>query len=790
MMTSIDRLMIINKRRMKSNSIKCDRCGKKEKCVSLKCVLVFLFSFLINLQNSFSYVTDSHLKEISNLYKVSGKIIDSETLKPIPFVALHIDKINRYTITDANGEFIFNNLPKGEYEIDISRLGYKERNINIVLKEKPNLTLSIKLSLITFSTDSLVVSADNYNSTSHLTGKSYKLYGDEIRRNFGITLSETISRIPGVEMRSNGVSTTRPVIRGLDGYRVQLRLDGNIMQDVSATYSDHAVTMNSDNAIEIDIVKGPEALQYGSNMVGGIVNVIKKIIPNSMPNKLNGVISMSGDLAAPGGGFGIQTNIPIESQSLSVGLDLNGRYHLDQITPIGTIKNTYNQNTDNTIGLTKFTKWGYIGGSFNSFLSNYGVAPNDKGHLEGVDIELEKYSFNVRSEIYPKINKISRFKIDYNYANYFHLELESQVPRIIGMEFGQTNHSLNFTGSNNALGFFDEGIFGIDYTYTDYLVNGAGTPHSESYDIGAFLVQEIGFNKFNLKIGSRFDYANRNPKVRKISDLIGKLESKNYYALSGSISSTIMLSEQQTFSFSSARTFRPPSLDELFSEGPHLASYSFDIGNTNLKAERAWTSEINYEFMSSRIMVFASLFRNYFDSYNFFMNTNQASNRYPDLYYYQFKGVEAEMMGFEGELYFSIANKHSIKTSFSFIKSDFREDDNSSFKPIPFTPPLKISTEYIFNFTNGNTGVIYTFSDKQDRVGEFETITESYNKLDFYLQYNLINKKNLLKASTLSTLSINVQNIFDTEYYNHLSRIKDLMPEMGRRFMISYKIYY
>lgn len=789
-MTSIDRLMIINKRRMKSNSIKCDRCWKKEKCVSLKCVLVFLFSFLINLQNSFSYVTDSHLKEISNLYKVSGKIIDSETLKPIPFVALHIDKINRYTITDANGEFIFNNLPKGEYEIDISRLGYKERNINIVLKEKPNLTLSIKLSLITFSTDSLVVSADNYNSTSHLTGKSYKLYGDEIRRNFGITLSETISRIPGVEMRSNGVSTTRPVIRGLDGYRVQLRLDGNIMQDVSATYSDHAVTMNSDNAIEIDIVKGPEALQYGSNMVGGIVNVIKNIIPNSMPNKLNGVISMSGDLAAPGGGLGIQTNIPIESQSLSVGLDLNGRYHLDQITPIGTIKNTYNQNTDNTIGLTKFTKWGYIGGSFNSFLSNYGVAPNDKGHLEGVDIELEKYSFNVRSEIYPKINKISRFKIDYNYANYFHLELESQVPRIIGMEFGQTNHSLNFTGSNNALGFFDEGIFGIDYTYTDYLVNGAGTPHSESYDIGAFLVQEIGFNKFNLKVGSRFDYANRNPKVRKISDLIGKLESKNYYALSGSISSTIMLSEQQTFSFSSARTFRPPSLDELFSEGPHLASYSFDIGNTNLKAERAWTSEINYEFMSSRIMVFASLFRNYFDSYNFFMNTNQASNRYPDLYYYQVKGVEAEMMGFEGELYFSIANKHSIKSSFSFIKSDFREDENSSFKPIPFTPPLKISTEYILNFTNGNTGVIYTISDKQDRVGEFETITESYNKLDFYLQYNLINKKNLLKASTLSTLSINVQNIFDTEYYNHLSRIKDLMPEMGRRFMISYKIYY
>ncbi len=790
MMTSIIKRMIINKRYIKSNSIKCDRCGKKDKCLSLKCVLMFLFSSFLNLQYAFSYTTDFFVKEISNIYEVSGKVLDSETLEPIPFVALHIDKINRYTITAANGEFIFNNLPKGEYEIDISRLGYKEKSIDINLEEKLNINLSIKLSVNTISTDSLIVSADNYNSTSHLTGKSYKLYGDEIRRNFGITLSETISRIPGVEMRSNGVSTTRPVIRGLDGYRVQLRLDGNIMQDVSATYSDHAVTMNSDNAIEIDIVKGPEALQYGSNMVGGIVNVIKNIIPNSMPKKLNGVISMSGDLAAPGGALGIQSNIPVESQSLSIGLDLNGRYHLDQITPIGTIKNTYNQNTDNTIGITKFTKWGYIGGSFNSFLSKYGVAPNDKGHLEGVDIELEKYNVSVRSEIYPKIDKISRLKIDYNFANYFHLELESQSPRIIGMEFGQTNHSLNLSGNHNALGFFDEGIFGIDYTYTDYLVNGAGTPHSESYDIGAFLVQEIDFNRFNLKIGSRFDYANRNPKVRKVSDLIGKLESKNYYAFSGSLSSTIILTKQQSVSFSSARTFRPPSLDELFSEGPHLASYSFDIGNTNLKAERAWTSEINYEFMNSRVKIFTSLFRNYFDSYNFFMNTNQTSNRYPDLYYYQVKGVEAEMMGFEGELYFSITNKQSIKSSFSFIKSNFKEDENSGFKPIPFTPPLKISNEYIFNFTNGNTGVIYTFSDKQDRVGEFETITESYNKLDFYLQYNLINKKYLLKTSTFSTLSINVQNILDTEYYNHLSRIKDLMPEMGRRFMISYKIYY
>ena len=153
-----------------------------------------------------------------------------------------------------------------------------------------------------------------------------------------------------------------------------------------------------------------------------------------------------------------------------------------------------------------------------------------------------------------------------------------------------------------------------------------------------------------------------------------------------------MLSEQQTVSFSSARSFRPPSLDELFSEGPHLASYSFDIGNTNLKAERAWTSEINYEFMNSKFMVFASLFRNYFDRYNFFMNTNQTTNRYPDLYYYQVQGVEAEMMGFEGELYFSITNKQSIKSSFSFVEANFREDKSPDFKPIPFTPPLKLST--------------------------------------------------------------------------------------------------
>jgi hypothetical protein len=181
---------------------------------------VFILSSFLNPQYSFSYTIDSFVNDLSETYKVNGKIIDRETLEPIPFVALHIDKINHYTITDINGEFIFNNLPKGEYKIDVSRLGYKEISIDVNLNEEFHVTLAIKLSLKTIFTDSLVVSADNYNSTSHLSGKSYKLYGDEIRRNFGITLSETISRIPGVEMRSNGVSTTRPVIRGLDGYRV------------------------------------------------------------------------------------------------------------------------------------------------------------------------------------------------------------------------------------------------------------------------------------------------------------------------------------------------------------------------------------------------------------------------------------------------------------------------------------------------------------------------------------------------------------------------------------------
>ena len=130
-------------------------------------------------------------------------------------------------------------------------------------------------------------------------------------------------------------------------------------------------------------------------------------------------------------------------------------------------------------------------------------------------------------------------------------------------------------------------------------------------------------------------------------------------------------------------------------------------------------------------MVFASLFRNYFDSYNFFMNTNQTSNRYPDLYYYQVKGVEAEMIGFEGELYFSITNKQSIKSTFSFIKSDFREDENSSFKPIPFTPPLKISTEYILNFTNGNTGLITHLVTSKIELGNLKQLPKVTTSLIF-----------------------------------------------------------
>ena len=108
MMTSINKHLSISKKCITSNSIKCDRCGTNEKCVSLKCVLVFMLYSFLNPQYSYSYTIDSFVNYLSETYKVNGKIIDRETLEPIPFVALHIDKINRYTITDANGNFVFN----------------------------------------------------------------------------------------------------------------------------------------------------------------------------------------------------------------------------------------------------------------------------------------------------------------------------------------------------------------------------------------------------------------------------------------------------------------------------------------------------------------------------------------------------------------------------------------------------------------------------------------------------------------------------------------------------------
>ena len=243
---------------------------------------------------------------------ISGYVIDSETGEPIPFVYLHVEELNRSTSSDATGYFSIQNLPAGELHLAVHRLGYKTSHINITIEnDGGNTEIEISLTPTLLSSQSIEVTAEEAHSGSHLTHVSQKLFGDDLRQQIGSTLAQTLSNVPGLSARTMGVATGRPIIRGLGDERLSILEDGINSGDISDQSSDHAVTIESSATQEIEIARGPSALAYGANAVGGIINVVSNKISSNIPRKINGNLSLNGESVSTGGASSLSLSIPI-----------------------------------------------------------------------------------------------------------------------------------------------------------------------------------------------------------------------------------------------------------------------------------------------------------------------------------------------------------------------------------------------------------------------------------------------------------------------------------------------
>ncbi|MEX0724060.1 MAG: TonB-dependent receptor [Gracilimonas sp.] len=720
-------------------------------------------------------------------YLLSGTITDSETNEPVSFAYIHVEELNRTAVADSDGKYQLKNIPAGNFTLSIHRVGYRTQTKEISIKEADEV-IDIQLRPTVLGSQSVdVVGAAEDLEGSNLEHASKKVFGSDLRRNLGNTLSQTLSNLAGFDERKMGSAPGRPVIRGLGDERVLILQDGVRSGDVSAQSSDHAVTIDPISAQEVEIARGPQALAYGANAIGGVINVVRNQIETSVPSRTTGNFTLNGETVNRGGSGAVDVTLPYNDFALS--LNLNGRLANDVTTPIGKTDNTYYRATNNSAGLSWVRDWGYIGSAFSTYFNNYGIPPDPQGHPEGVDIEMEKFQYDLKSEVLINGDFLKVVEGDLSIKNYTHKEIESNGS--LGTQFGLVTTNADIKAKHNSLGFLDKGSFGVWGEVEDYAIIGAGTPDANSYKFGAYLIEEADFGDLHLEGGLRFDWVMNKPDEEEQSR-IGFIRERTFSALSSSFAAIYSLSDRISLGGSLLHSFRAPSLEELYSEGPHLASYSYEIGNPELDPERGFAKELFVRYQSDRANAEAAVFHNGFSNYLYAQNTGQPNNRRPDLNDYQFVGAEAILYGTEFSGEFQVLNNFVLDGSISYTLAERKvsetEQQNSGYegdtRPLPQIPPLKSKVSFKYTKDGFELGSRVRFAGKQDRTGEFETPTESYTLLDAFAQYRLDG------GNLLHTFSLNVNNILNKEYYDHLSRIKDLRPEPGINVSFLYRVYF
>jgi iron complex outermembrane receptor protein len=428
------------------------------------------------------------------------------------------------------------------------------------------------------------------------------LSGDELRTKLGSSLGDTLSNELGVSASAFGAGASRPIIRGLEGNRVKVLENGMSVSDLSGLSNDHAVTGEAATARQIEILRGPAALLYGSGAIGGLVNVVNERIPVELHDKPHGVVetrysnvdhgravSFSGDGAAG---------------KISLHVDGSGRdagaYHVPGLPHGDTLPNSELRQHTLGAGGSYIGERGYIGASVSTLKKKYGIPGG-----EGARIDLDQTRYDIDGQLDQPFGGFDKLRFKAGYSDYGHVELNAEG----GPETLFSNRSLETRlelSHKPVRGW--EGSFGIQTEHTRFSGLSAETGEAPTVPVtvsdthAAFLVEQREFGKMRVNAGVRVESVKREPE--------GAAPRRSFDLLSYSAGAIWPLAKDYTVGVTGSVAQRAPGTDELYSGGPHESTLTYDIGNPNFKKETSHNLELSFRKVNGMVRWQVNLFEN------------------------------------------------------------------------------------------------------------------------------------------------------------------------------------
>ena len=730
-------------------------------------------------------------------YSISGTVLDSKSKSPINNVNIYIENSTAGTVTDVDGLFILNINTElnSNVHLIIKMIGYKEEHLQFKL-----LTPKITLDEIYLISESLELESIHIHSHKNKSTQisDISLSGKVLNENLVGNIATTLSNQPNIGVNSYGIVTSKPVLRGYSGDRFLLTKDGNKTGDLSQSSIDHVITLDMMEVNEIEVVRGPKSLIYGSNAIGGVINTSISGNPKVRVDKLYKKLFFGGESFNDALYGNIRLYIPKKNNQINMLLSI--RNTGNQTSPISVLQNTYSQTFNNKLGYTKYSEDGYLNFIIENFTMNYGIPPSEEGHITGVDIELLKNSFLINYHQDILFYLFNQFDAKYSFIDYKHNEFENNsIYSSVGLSKNTHNFKVEFSGIST--------IVGSELNYKNFSPNGLYfTPETDELDLSIYAFYQTELNDLDLLSSFRFGHLLIDPKdgldFNSLNPKDIRYRNFNYFSSSIGLKKVIDKFEFNTWIMN---TMKAPIIEELYSDGPHLGSYSYEIGEPNLDLEKIYGIESSISYNAVPVSFSLSTFYNYSPYYYQMtkmgecdmsgwdgiddhpcagdLNQNDDGEEFIEwgsgpvgwLYKYQVEGIKSLIKGLEFNLDYHYKNFKLIY-DFSLVRGDNLSTD----KPLSYINPDKqiLILDYKQEIMNYKLRLSKIHS--QNRLGEFETYTPSSFLVDFIIGYN--NEK--------QNITVQFNNLFNEVYYNHLSKIKSIMPEAGRNIVFSYKIFF
>ncbi|WP_151765696.1 zinc piracy TonB-dependent receptor ZnuD [Acinetobacter colistiniresistens] len=614
-----------------------------------------------------------------------------------------------------------------------------------------------------------------------------------------VTIGDALSSEPGIYSNQFGAGASRPVIRGQDGPRVKVLQNSSENIDVSTLSPDHAVTVDPALAKQVEVIRGPSTLLFGAGTVGGLVNVTDSKIPTQMPaNGYEGNVGLryntgSDEKLATAGvtvALGDQVALRVEGLNREAN-DYIAPDYFHEGEKERRVGNTFAKGETVNVGLSWIYDRGFTGISYSNRQDKYGLPghsheyeschlhglslhcgehdhddgddhdhDHDHAHEAGPWIDLKSERYDVRTELNDPFAGFKKLRAQASYTDYKHDEIEEGT---IATRFKNKGYDGRLELVHNPLGPW-EGVIGTQYGQQKLELTGeeAFLAPNTTKKWSVFALEHAQFNDVHVEVAARADQQ----KI-DIDDSSKKDFSGSAFSVSGA--ANWEFAPNYKLSLVTSHQERLPLAQELYANGGHFATNTYELGDDQLKKEKSNNVELGFHYDDNKFDYHVHVYHNWFDDYIY----AQTLDRYKDFRLVKYTQDQARFYGAEAEAGYQISSMYKVGVFGDYVRGKI-DNENA-----PRVPAGRLGTKVNADFGDGFSGSAeYYHVFQQDKIAAYETDTQSYNMVNLGVAYTG-------KYSNVGDYRVflNANNLLDDQVYQHASFLSTI-PQVGRNFTV------